>query len=207
MENSTPSLRSEISADEEARLRAEISSLRAQLDERLSSESAQELERSQKQVLDVLESMGDGFIELDKDYTVLRVKNPQLEAAGCELSTQITQNIWANIDSSRIEQVLTNLITNAIKYAPGKKVEVKAERANGMAKITLGDNGHGIASENQERIFGRFERATSASDVTGLGLGLYICRQIVQDHGGKIYVESELGHGSSFIFELPIENG
>jgi signal transduction histidine kinase len=71
--------------------------------------------------------------------------------------------------------------------------------------MTFADHGRGIAPENQERIFGRFERVMSESAVSGLGLGLYICRQILQEHSGRIYVESQPGEGARFIFELPLK--
>ena len=105
----------------------------------------------------------------------------------------------------RIEQVVVNFITNVMKYAPGRPVHVKVERTDRFAKVTVQDEGEGIPKQHQDRIFGRFERATLTNDVSGLGLGLYICKQIVEEHRGRIYLESETGRGSSFIFELPLE--
>jgi signal transduction histidine kinase len=129
---------------------------------------------------------------------------PQFESEDCHLTTDISPNITASLDASRIEQVLTNFIMNAIKYAPGKSMHAKVERTGAMAKVSLHDKGNGIALENQERIFERFERATPQNEVSGLGLGLYICKQIIQEHAGKIYVESVLGQGSTFSFEIPV---
>jgi len=129
---------------------------------------------------------------------------PQFESEGCRVTANIDPNILSSLDAGRIEQVLTNFIVNAIKYAPGKPVLAKVERIGAMAKVSIKDNGGGIAPENHERIFDRFERATPQNEVAGLGLGLYICKQIIEEHAGRIYVESELGQGSTFYFELPV---
>ncbi|RKG87196.1 sensor histidine kinase [Corallococcus terminator] len=127
---------------------------------------------------------------------------PQFEAAGCQLETDIEDAVIAPLDTLRIEQVLTNFIINAIKYAPGRPVRAKVERLGRRAKVSLRDEGPGIPREHQERIFVRFERATSSSEASGLGLGLYIAKQLIQAHGGTITVESEPGQGSTFSFEL-----
>ena len=129
---------------------------------------------------------------------------PQFESEGCRVTANIDPNILSSLDAGRIEQVLTNFIVNAIKYAPGKPVLAKVERIGAMAKVSIKDNGGGIAPDNHERIFDRFERATPQNEVAGLGLGLYICKQIIEEHAGRIYVESELGQGSTFYFELPV---
>lgn len=113
-------------------------------------------------------------------------------------------NIVGFFDRVRLEQVLVNLLTNAVKYAPGKPISVVVEKKNDMALITVKDQGPGIAQENQERIFKRFERVKSSENIGGLGLGLYISSQIIQAHNGQIRIESELGKGSSFIIEIPL---
>ena len=128
---------------------------------------------------------------------------PQLEAAGCTLQQDVSPGIYANIDTIRIEQVLSNLLVNITKYAPETNVRVKLACSDDQATIRLSDNGPGIAPEHQARIFGRFERATHPSEVSGLGLGLYISEQIILDHEGCIYVQSTLGAGSTFVIELP----
>src|SRR5207237_650146 len=104
----------------------------------------------------------------------------------------------------RIEQVLTNLISNALKYGDGKPVTIEVRAEGRAAQIVVRDRGIGISPENLGRIFGRFERAVSARNYGGLGLGLYITRQIVEAHGGSIGVESEQGQGSAFFVELPL---
>lgn len=129
---------------------------------------------------------------------------PQLAAVGSQVRRQTAPGLVGTWDAHRIEQVLTNLITNAMKYAPGKPVEVTTARQGDAAVITVRDHGPGVAPQDRERIFGRFERATRANDVSGLGLGLYISRQIVEAHGGRIRVDSGPGGGAAFVVELPI---
>jgi signal transduction histidine kinase len=107
-------------------------------------------------------------------------------------------------DRFRVEQVLTNLLTNAARYGDGKPVEITVRRDGERAEVRVLDHGPGIAEADQERIFQRFERATSASEVSGLGLGLYIARQIVEMHGGSLRVESTPGAGAAFITTLPL---
>lgn len=117
----------------------------------------------------------------------------------------ICQNITAKWDRFRIEQVLTNLLTNAIRYGDGKPVKINVEKLNDQISISVSDQGIGIAPENIEKIFDRFERAgMSASEVSGLGLGLFITKQIVKAHHGDITVESTPGKGSTFKVTLPI---
>ncbi|HXH29823.1 MAG TPA: PAS domain S-box protein [Bacteriovoracaceae bacterium] len=129
------------------------------------------------------------------------------QAVGGDSKIQIdrcesTMGIW---DRFRIEQVVTNLITNALRYGAGKPIWIQVSVAGDKAKLIVRDEGLGIAEENQERIFQRFERAASGSEVSGLGLGLYIVRQILDAHKGSIQVKSKLGEGSTFIVELPLD--
>jgi PAS domain S-box-containing protein len=106
-------------------------------------------------------------------------------------------------DRYRLEQVLSNLLGNALKYGAGKPVAVSLAAENGLLRLTVADAGIGIAPENLERIFGRFERAVPYTNITGLGLGLFISRRIVEAHGGRIWVESSAGQGATFVVELP----
>ncbi|KTD52636.1 Signal transduction histidine-protein kinase BarA [Legionella quinlivanii] len=108
-------------------------------------------------------------------------------------------------DPFRIEQIVTNLITNALKYGKGNPVNVQllADKA-GILKIMVQDFGIGIAPEDREKIFKKFERVNHKSAVRGLGLGLYIVNQIVAAMGGDIFLESEVGIGSTFWVTLPI---
>lgn len=111
-----------------------------------------------------------------------------------------TRGLW---DRARIEQVLTNLLSNALKYGAGQPMDVELKGRPSAIRIAIVDRGIGISTEHLERIFSRFERAAPLSHYGGLGLGLYIARHIVEAHGGTIDVSSELGKGTSFRIELP----
>jgi two-component system sensor histidine kinase KdpD len=106
-------------------------------------------------------------------------------------------------DGVRIAQVFDNLFTNAIKYAPGSPIEVRLRRVGGTLQVAVQDHGPGIPPEDLRRIFERFYRVRGEK-ATGTGLGLYICRQIMDAHRGKIWAESTLGQGTTFFIELPI---
>jgi signal transduction histidine kinase len=130
---------------------------------------------------------------------------------GVTNNTHITFNAPESIvglfDRLRIEQITENLISNAAKYAPGKPIHVRLSRENNHIKFEVEDFGVGISEENQLKIFERFERVSETSQaVSGLGLGLFITKQIIDAHGGSIKVISKIGHGSTFIVELPIES-
>ena len=125
-------------------------------------------------------------------------------AADCALKVKYCPPIFGNWDRFRIEQVVTNLLTNAMRYGCAKPIEVTVKSSPKGAMVTVKDHGRGIAEENHERIFQRFERAVPGGEISGLGLGLYIVTQILEAHQGSIRLESSLGNGSSFFVELPV---
>jgi signal transduction histidine kinase len=106
-------------------------------------------------------------------------------------------------DRIRVEQVVANLLTNAFKFGGGKPIDVTVEQKGPMGRLIVADRGIGIAPEDVERIFHRYEQAISSSAFGGLGLGLYIVGQIIETHGGTIRIESQPGAGSTFIVDLP----
>ena len=125
------------------------------------------------------------------------------EAHSVEIRFDSGHPIRGSWDRFRLEQVLLNLLTNAVRYGNKKPVLAKVEREGPHALITVLDQGLGISAQDQARIFDRFERAVSENEVSGLGLGLYISREIVQEHGGEIRLKSEPGRGSEFTVFLP----
>ena len=117
--------------------------------------------------------------------------------------------VVVSVDSPRFEQVITNLIENALKYSPPTApVSVDVRRQNGEARLSVHDDGIGIPAEDQPLVFERFHRARNVDDRTfvGMGLGLYIARGIVEQHGGRIWVDSAAGLGSTFYVALPLRD-
>jgi signal transduction histidine kinase len=127
----------------------------------------------------------------------------QISASGAKLEVTIAGPVVGHWDRLRVEQVITNLLTNAMKYGRGRPMELVCEGTATHGLVRIRDHGIGIDPDQLTRIFGRFERAVSARSYGGLGLGLYIARQIVDAHGGRIEVESRPGEGSLFTIELP----
>ncbi len=129
----------------------------------------------------------------------------QIDAAETEVSFTAPESVEGCWDEFRIEQVVSNLITNALRYGGRSPVKVRVYREGNEARIEVEDNGIGISAENQKRIFQQFERVSAKTVVAGLGLGLFISEQIVAAHGGSIVVESEINEGALFRVCLPIE--
>ena len=123
-------------------------------------------------------------------------------SAGCDLTVETRGALVGLWDRERLDQVLTNLIGNALKYGRGKPVVVSCAERDDDAQIVVRDQGIGIAPEDQARIFDRFERA-HAGEQSGLGLGLWIVREIVTAHGGMVKVKSALGAGTEIAVTLP----
>ena len=111
-------------------------------------------------------------------------------------------------DERRIRQVVFNLLANAVKFTPeGGAVDVSAARRNGEVRISVSDTGPGVAPEDRERIFEEFQQTDVGVGVgEGTGLGLALSKRLVELHGGRIWVDSELGAGSTFVFTLPVRS-
>ena len=129
---------------------------------------------------------------------------PQIDAAESSVSLDADEPIEGNWDEFRIEQVISNLLTNALRYGAKSPIAVRVYSDNGQARVEVRDQGIGIGEENQKRIFQQFERVTAKHAVAGLGLGLFISEQIVTAHGGTITVESRIGEGALFRVCLPL---
>lgn len=117
-----------------------------------------------------------------------------------ELDLQVTA------DEQQIDQVLINLINNAVKYAPkSKQIIINVESQQHAVKVSVTDFGPGIPADQITHIFERYYQADrTGAELSGIGLGLYICAEIIEKHGGKIGVDSTVGQGSSFWFTLPL---
>lgn len=128
----------------------------------------------------------------------------QIAAAESSVTFTAEEPVIGVWDEFRIEQVIANLLTNALRYGARKPIEVRVYMTEGQARVEVRDQGIGISKENQRRIFQQFERVAANHAVHGLGLGLFISDQIVSAHGGEIVVESEEGEGSMFRVCLPV---
>ncbi len=128
-----------------------------------------------------------------------------LMRAGCvaEISSR-APTVIGRWDRARIEEVIGNLLANAVKFAPGSPIEISVTGDGDRARLAVRDHGIGIPPEDQARVFDRFERAVSSRNYGGLGLGLYITRRIVEAHGGSISLESTPGQGATFTVSLPV---
>ncbi|WPU63885.1 ATP-binding protein [Peredibacter starrii] len=135
---------------------------------------------------------------------VLNRFTPQIQETGSEVSLDAPSELVGNWDRFRLEQVFTNLLTNAMKYGNNKPISVRLIEEDNRVKLMVTDQGRGIAPKDVERIFEQFERAIAYHEVSGLGLGLYITRQIVIAHNGSINVSSEIGKGTTFTVVLPM---
>ena len=123
--------------------------------------------------------------------------------SGSSLRLDESGPIWGNFDVSRVDQVVTNLLSNAIRYGLGRPIAVHAGCDSQIARFSVEDRGIGIPPEHQSRIFQRYERAAPATSYGGLGLGLWIARRLVEAMGGTISVQSQAGAGSTFTVAIP----
>ena len=129
---------------------------------------------------------------------------PELARAGCELRLRADAPVVGRWDPMRMAQVVTNLLSNACKYGAGRPIEVTVEIQGRRARLAVADKGIGIPPEDHQRIFECFERGSAERNIGGLGLGLYITRQLIEAHGGAIDVASAPGAGSTFVVSLPL---
>ena len=129
---------------------------------------------------------------------------PGIPNAACGNLDPVQPTVVA--DPDRIAQVVSNLLSNAIKYSPqGGEILISSLAQDGQVEVSVRDHGMGIGPDFLEKLFSRYERyEKTSSKILGTGLGLAITRQIVEMHGGKIWVDSELGAGSDFHFTLPL---
>lgn len=163
------------------------------------------------QILDVAR-IQSGHLELEREgfelselvVEVLEQFQPQLDAAAVEVRLDFQSKAVGNWDRHRIDQVVTNILSNVIRYASSAPLIIRLRLSEGFAFLEFRDAGPGIPPEDQDRIFNRFERLANPKTVGGLGLGLHITREVVNAHGGKIRVRSDVGEGSTFVVELPI---
>ncbi len=149
-----------------------------------------------KQRFDLAELVEDLVIRYEKEA----------ERQGCTITYSGRRGVWGVWDRPRVEQVVTNLLSNALKYGRSRPVHVKLEKDDEVVRLRIQDHGVGIPADALERIFSRFERAVTDRNYGGLGLGLYIANQIAEAHGGKIEVQSVRGSGSTFTLVLPRGN-
>ncbi len=128
-----------------------------------------------------------------------------LMLAGCNLNFKSSGKIEGLWDQVRLDQAISNLLTNAIKYGNSNPIEVENGKEGNVAKIIISDHGVGIDPKKQKFIFDKFKRGTTDGRYQGLGVGLFIVKQIIEAHGGKVSVKSVLGKGSKFTIDLPIK--
>jgi signal transduction histidine kinase len=176
-------------------------------------ENVHKLERLIKDLLDV-SKIQSGQLELNvQEFNIDTLIDETIGSIQMVSKTHVItrednfKNLMISADRQRIEQVLVNLLSNAIKYSPGeKKVIVYSKKTETEMIIKIRDFGIGVPKEEQSNIFERFYRSKDNSiHISGFGLGLYICRDIIKRHHGKIGIESE-GKGSVFYFSLPLKN-
>ena len=172
--------------------------------------STQRLARLIDRLLDV-SRLKAGRFELELELadlsviaaTVVEQSAEALAEARCTVTLSAGEPVSGHWDRLRLEQVVTNLLSNAMKYGGGAPIEIVVSGSDSHAEISVRDHGIGIDPANQARVFNQFERAVSKKDFSGLGLGLWICGQIVALHGGSIGLVSAAGQGAAFTVKLP----
>jgi PAS domain S-box-containing protein len=188
--------------------------LEAERMKRMLSNSYQQVSRLSHLIDDLLNvsRISEGRLDLMREKTdlaslvsrVIEGFSDEIEDAGCTVELDTAPGIEGNWDPIRLEQVFINLLINALKYAAKSPIRISVGQKNGSALLSVRDQGIGIDPKDHQRIFQRFERAVSSRNYGGLGLGLYIARQLTQLHRGDIRVESAAGKGATFTVELPL---
>ncbi|QDG53099.1 response regulator [Persicimonas caeni] len=193
--------------------RDDLADLPPKMLQKVASRAGTQVERISKRVQDLLDmsSIVHRGLELDRAETDLAalaaevVASFELEArqAGSELTLDAPEPVVGDWDADRLDQVLTNLIDNALTYGEGEPVRVQVTQEQGEAVVRVIDRGIGVSQADQDLIFERFGRAVPTEHYGGLGLGLYISCEIAQAHDGTIEVDSAEGEGSTFTVRLP----
>lgn len=206
-------------------LKTPLTALRLQLDalaKELSDPAARRLKIALSQIsrlsrlieelLDVTRiSDGNFRLELEENVDLVGVVHDvvermkgRIERAQAEVKIDAPEKLTGHWDRERLDEVVEHLLANALKFAPRHPVEISLSGDKDTVRFEMRDHGIGIPRAAQERIFGRFERAVSRN-YGGLGLGLYIVREILHAHGGRVWAEPPQGEGAKFVFELPRE--
>ena len=173
------------------------------------------IERLNGLITDLLDvsRIQSGNIEIHKDAfdfdKMVRETIEQMQSMSSSHKIICTGSSGTHVtaDEQQIVQVLNNLLANAIKYSPdSNEIYVHISRVSDYVKVSVRDTGVGINLEDQQRVFQRFFRgAEFQKKFAGMGIGLYVCEQIIKNHNGTIWLESEKNHGSTFNFTIPIE--
>jgi signal transduction histidine kinase len=133
------------------------------------------------------------------------VDNIQLGDAEHVIRIEGQANTDVLADRGRIQQVMNNFLLNAIKYSPGAtKVDVKIYTENGSVVVAVTDYGQGIPEEKIPHVFERYYRAHETKKIEGLGLGLFLCKKIIDAHNGRVWIKSKVNEGSTFYFSVPV---
>lgn len=209
------SMKLQLQAAEKISLKDNAEFVKASLVKKMTQSSIKQLNRITRLVEDMLDISRITSNKLtinsqDNNITELVIEvlsrfQPQFESLSITLHKDIEENVFAYCDAFRFEQVLNNLLTNAIRYGEMKPISVRLTKKDNQVILEVKDEGLGIDPKDQERIFNRFERAISSSNISGLGLGLFISKEIMSKHGGSLSVRSSRGNGSFFKAILPVK--
>ncbi len=195
----------------------------AMLETRIAPPAGSDIDQSLKRIarnLVAVEPMLDDLLDLASiEAAALRIRRDRVEVTGLvaevvdrtvssseRARVRVTTRgpIVVTADGPRLERVVANLVHNALKYAPrGTPIDIDVAAVGEQVRVSVRDAGPGLAPDDATRVFERFRRARSARDTSGVGLGLYVSRKIIEAHGGRIAVDSVFGKGSCFFFEVP----